>query len=243
MALSVWAKGLVPTLTTQLGRLGVPASAVPAFAAQLDLETARGTSSLVRSKNNVAGIGGRGNYRSYPTIDAGVAGYLSLLQNPRYKPVIDAAKTGNAEATAVALGKSPWAAHHYRLGASGDEYSGGSGTVGTEGYALIKLFGGTIPGQKNARGSASGGTSRSRASGVVGGAVGGAASSAASAIGGAATSAASSVVGSLIDFGPARKTLLSVVIVGGAVGLVVVGAGMTSKPAVERNTAQMAAWL
>ena len=143
MALSKWAQSLLPSLTTRLGALGVPASAIPAFAAQLDIETGGGTSYGVRKRNNVAGIGGRNNYAVYPTLDAGIGGYVGLLSTKRYANVIAAARTGDPAAVAKALGNSPWAEHRYRKGASGDEYSGGSGIPGTEGWAILNKLGGT----------------------------------------------------------------------------------------------------
>ena len=140
MGLSQWAQARLPYLSKALGALGVKPAAVPVFAAQLDLETGGGTSYSVKTRNNVAGIGGRGNYKTYSTLDAGLDAYVSLLQR-KYGTVLDAARTGDPGVTAKALGDSPWAAHHYRQGASGDEYSGGSGIVGTEGWALLNKLG------------------------------------------------------------------------------------------------------
>lgn len=142
MALSKWAQNLIPTLTTKLGTLGIKPEAVPAFAAQVDLETAAGTSYNVRKRNNIAGIGGRDGYRVYPSLDAGIDDYVSLIGR-KYPTVVAAGRTGDPNAVALALGKSPWAAHHYRLGASGDEKQGSSGKVGTEGQAIIQRLKGT----------------------------------------------------------------------------------------------------
>lgn len=140
MALSKWAQALLPTLTQRFAARGVPASAVPAFAAQLDIETGGGTSYGVRKRNNVAGIGGRGNYRVYGSLEEGLDDYINLLDR-RYKNVMNAAKGGDPVIVAKALGNSPWAEHRYRLGASGDEYSGSAGRKGTEGLALIAKLG------------------------------------------------------------------------------------------------------
>jgi Mannosyl-glycoprotein endo-beta-N-acetylglucosaminidase len=134
-------------LTAQLGAHGVPASAIPAFVAQIDLETAAGTSRSATTRNNFAGIRGaqvtpqntRG-YRSYATPEAGVAAYVSLITR-LYPNVLDAARTGDPYATATAMGNSRWATGHYRLGVRGDEDRVGDaggvvGRVGTEGQAL-----------------------------------------------------------------------------------------------------------
>jgi D-alanyl-D-alanine carboxypeptidase len=75
---------------------------------------------------------------------------------------------------------------------------------------------------------------------IVAGTVTGGASVVTGAVGSVASSAASGVVGSLIDWGPARKTLLSGVIVAGGVGLVVVGAHRAAQPTMQRNVQQLA---
>jgi flagellum-specific peptidoglycan hydrolase FlgJ len=101
--------------------------------AQWGLESAYGTSYGALHRNNLAGIGGRSGYRVYPNIQDFISDYSSLLSR-RYKAVC---KAGNVHDACIALGLSPWAAHHYRLQASGDEYKGTSGIPGTEGQALL----------------------------------------------------------------------------------------------------------
>jgi hypothetical protein len=131
----------------QLGAQGIPASAIPAFVAQIDLETAAGTSRSATARNNFAGIRGaqvtpqntRG-YRTYATREAGIAAYVSLMTR-LYPDVLAAAQTGDPYATATAMGNSRWATGHYRLGVQGDEDRVGDaggvvGRVGTEGQAL-----------------------------------------------------------------------------------------------------------
>ena len=150
MALSSWAEALVPVVANRLSALGINPANAPIFAAQLDLETGGGKSSLARRANNYAGIGGLGNYRHYASPSDGVQGYLDLLSNSKhYQPVIQAARTGGVEDVARALGNSPWAAGRYRLGVAGNEDvrgvrahpDGTWGTVGTEGAALLAKLG------------------------------------------------------------------------------------------------------
>jgi hypothetical protein len=134
-------------LTPQLAEHGVPAAAVPAFVAQIENETASGTSRNANSRNNFAGIRGGPRtaqnplgYRTYPTRAAGLAAYVDLTVR-RYPSVVAAAVTGDPYSTAVAMGNSPWAGGHYRLGVQGNEDAvadagGVVGRVGTEGQAL-----------------------------------------------------------------------------------------------------------
>ncbi len=63
--------------------------------------------------------------------------------------MVAAGATGDPFATAVAMGNSPWAGTHYRLGARGDEDAiadrgGIVGRVGTEGQALFPTIRRTI---------------------------------------------------------------------------------------------------
>ena len=79
-------------------------------------------------------------YAVYATPDAFAAAYAGLV-NRRYSAVTKVANAGGTiAAVAKAFGLSPWAAHHYRTGASGDEAGGSSGTRGTEGDALLAVI-------------------------------------------------------------------------------------------------------
>ena len=142
-------------LTPQLAAIGVPSTSVPAFVAQIDNETASGTSRNATARNNFAGIRGatvtpqnRLGYQTYATREAGIAAYISLISR-RYQGVVTAGATGDPFVTAVAMGNSPWAGTRYRLGARGDEDAiadrgGVVGRVGTEGQALFPTIRRTI---------------------------------------------------------------------------------------------------
>lgn len=138
-------------LKPQLKALGVPMPAMAAFVAQISAETANGTSKNVRVRHNFAGIrGGKkwirpGNllgYTIYANDAAGIAGYLDLVRR-KYPQFIETAKmAGTASAVAIAMGRSRWAATHYRRGADGTDDAAGDrgvilGKVGTEGFALF----------------------------------------------------------------------------------------------------------
>lgn len=140
---------LAAILGPKLAALGVPSSALPAFVAQIDVETTGGTSKNVTARHNFAGIRGgtvtTGNtrgYRIYPNDTAGLDAYVALLQRS-YGSVLDTARrTGDPYKTAVALGNSRWAATGYRLGADGTNDKAGDagvklGKPGTEGQALF----------------------------------------------------------------------------------------------------------
>lgn len=110
---------------------GIPTAVI---LAQWALESAYGTSSLAKRSNNLAGIGGAGNYRTYADVGAFADDYARLM-NAKYPQV----KGSDPVAVAKLLGQSPWAEHHYRGDASGVE-GGFAGTAGTEGQALIKVM-------------------------------------------------------------------------------------------------------
>jgi hypothetical protein len=79
--------------------------------AQWGLETAWGASPAWREQHNPAGIGWNGHtYTTYPTVAAGVAGWVRTIFLPAYDPV-RAARGVNPQC--VALGRSPWAGAHY----------------------------------------------------------------------------------------------------------------------------------
>lgn len=135
-------------LVPKLAELGIRERAAACFIAQIDVETAGGTSRNVRLRHNFAGIRGakrtisntRG-YITYPNDAAGIDAYLRLLQR-RYSGVLAVAReTNDPYKTAVELGRSPWAATHYRIGADGtNDRDGDAGKIlgrkGTEGQAL-----------------------------------------------------------------------------------------------------------
>lgn len=112
---------------------GIPATLI---LGQWALESANGTSYGAVNRNNFAGIGGRGSYTSYASPQEFALAWADLV-NRKYPEVAKAARTDGVEEAARAFGRSKWAAHGYRVGASGDEYKGGSGTPGTEGESLI----------------------------------------------------------------------------------------------------------
>jgi hypothetical protein len=140
---------ILGTIAPKLKARGIPESTIGVFMAQLAIETGYGTSTNYRQRNNLAGIRGgtvtasntRG-YRIYPTLSAGGDAYVELLFSFRYAKVIEAAKTGNVRATAVALGQSPWSAANYRRNADGTNDRAADagvelGTPGTEGFVLL----------------------------------------------------------------------------------------------------------
>lgn len=147
MSARSFAAKVAPAARVAAKATGLPVSLI---IAHWGLETAWGTSKGARVRNNLAGItipgakspdGIHPAYRVYPTVEAFAADYASLL-NRRYGTVIRAAKAPGATVATVAraLGLSPWAAHHYRAGASGDEAGGSHGVKGTEGNALMSVI-------------------------------------------------------------------------------------------------------
>ena len=147
MPMTPFERSVLNVLYVRLRARHIPAKAMAAFVAQVSVETANGTSRNVRVRRNFAGIRGarrtptntRG-YRTYPSDIAGLEAYLQLI-NDHYARWFTAAQLGDPYQVAVAMGKSPWAATHYRLHADGtDDKSGDAGkvlgTVGTEGQAL-----------------------------------------------------------------------------------------------------------
>ncbi|MGI8685128.1 MAG: glucosaminidase domain-containing protein [Acidimicrobiales bacterium] len=88
-------------------KTGVPASVI---LAQWAIETGRGTSPAFRSGYNYAGISSGGRVVRYSDKAKGLQAYIATLLSPRYEAVRSA---DTAEATAKALGDSPWAASHY----------------------------------------------------------------------------------------------------------------------------------
>ena len=100
--------------------------------AQWGLETAWGTSLAWSLQHNPAGIGWNGHtYFTYPSIAAGVQGWVRTIFQPDYDAV-RAATTRNAQA--IALGQSPWAGGHY-VAPPGGPGSALLDTIATEGLA------------------------------------------------------------------------------------------------------------
>jgi Mannosyl-glycoprotein endo-beta-N-acetylglucosaminidase len=91
---------------------GVASGVLPSvILAQWGIETAWGSSLAWTLQHNPAGIGWNGHaYTTYPTIAAGIAGWVSTIFQPDYDAV-RAAK--GRQAQAIALGRSPWAGSHY----------------------------------------------------------------------------------------------------------------------------------
>lgn len=80
--------------------------------AQVVVETGWGTSYAWRSMANPAGIESDGRLRQFPTPEAGIDAWATLLEtSPLYVRVREA--KGDNIAQAHALGESPWSASHY----------------------------------------------------------------------------------------------------------------------------------
>ena len=80
--------------------------------AQWGVETAWGTSEAWVDGHNFAGVSRNGVVLSYPTYEAGLSSYETVLLLAIYNPVRRAHSRGPNE-QAIALGESPWAASHY----------------------------------------------------------------------------------------------------------------------------------
>ncbi len=75
-------------------------------------ETAWGTSKAFAKGHNFAGVSKNGQVIAYANYPEGLAGYVWCLKLALYDPV-RAAHDAGADAQALALGASPWAAGHY----------------------------------------------------------------------------------------------------------------------------------
>lgn len=143
MSARSYARAIAPAARKASAATGLPVSLI---IAHWGIETAWGTSKGARVRNNHAGITRPGvpspdgihpAYASFPSVDAFAVAYAALLRR-RYTKVLAVAKAGGTlTEIAKALGLSPWAAHHYRAKASGDEAGGSSGVRGTEGSVLL----------------------------------------------------------------------------------------------------------
>jgi hypothetical protein len=91
---------------------------VEVLLAQSAVETGWGTSPAFVEGKNPAGISPGGELARYPSLAAGCQAWGDVLLEPAYADVRQAA---SADAQAVALGQSPWAASHY---AAGDQAGG-----------------------------------------------------------------------------------------------------------------------
>lgn len=85
---------------------------VSVILAQWADETTYGASKAFVQQNNFAGVSVGGGVNTFKSKDDGLAAYVETANLGFYDPV-RAAKSQGAQAQAIALGKSPWAAAHY----------------------------------------------------------------------------------------------------------------------------------
>lgn len=135
------AAGFIPSVAgyaqSASSKTGIPASVI---IAQWAIETQWGEDHKAHPPyNNMAGIGGLGHYVKYASINDFITTGYAPLMNSKYPMVAAAAKSSGVKAACIALGKSPWAEHHYRADATGTEGQFG-GTSGTEGLALWNVI-------------------------------------------------------------------------------------------------------
>lgn len=136
------AAGFIPSVVgyaqAASGKTGIPTSLI---IAQWAIETQWGEDHKAHPPySNLAGIGGLGKYVKYKSINDFITVGYAPLMNSKYPMVASAAKASGVKAACVALGKSPWAEHHYRADATGTEgqFAGSSGTEGLALWNVIK---------------------------------------------------------------------------------------------------------
>lgn len=260
---AAFASGHLGLAQDAAARTGWPVSLV---LAQWGIESGWGTSYNYRTRHNIAGIGGRNGYTWHANLQASVDEWVALV-NRSYRSVAAAARTGGVNAAAKALGNSKWAEHKYRTGASGDEYSGSAGIVGTEGQSLINTIKAnkftaydtnttpapapstpspTAPAPTAPAASApsggSGGLGISRGD-IVNGALaaGGAPVWALGKAAGLIGDVGNAILGSVFDFGPVQRIVMGGLLVAGAVGVIVLGVSQSAKGPAQRVAAPIIA--